>query len=226
MWRLSLRDQIYLWQCIHGLFGDACVQKHDMHTNSPRKTRRDDTPRRRVCSLFQTRSMYLLYSFAFMRKHTVCPPKNTIYNIYIHIFGFVACCCDIPYRRPTYLLQAEGARKVRRLGHGLRRHGDCRSRKCKFDQVVSCLSLSLSLSYILKKMTFWLLQNVQHAEVKCRGMSFDDAVEKCPLPVTNGDSVGFYCETKVVLKLGVVSQPPRCVPIWCTIFSLPILYMS
>lgn len=48
--------------------------------------------------------------------------------------------------------------------------------------------ISLSLFF---KVTFWLLQNVPHAEVKCRGMSFDDAVDKCPLHVTNGDSLGF-----------------------------------
>ena len=31
-------------------FGDACLQKNGMHTNSPRKTRRDDTSIRTVCS--------------------------------------------------------------------------------------------------------------------------------------------------------------------------------
>lgn len=79
----------------------------------------------------------------------------------------------------------------------------------------------MPLAYIFQG--YWLLQNVQHAEVKCRGMSFDDAVDKCPLPVTNGDSVGFYRETKVVLKLGVVfivSQPPRS---FCTDLMLDLL---
>ena len=95
-----------LWRCFRNM---ACIQ------TPPGKHGEWYVDTHSLQFYFRKSNMYLLSLFAFMRKHTTYYLKKTEYT---HL-----CICSLllwPHRRPTDLLQAEGARKVRRLGDSLR----------------------------------------------------------------------------------------------------------
>ena len=93
------------WQRHVENFGDASETWHAYKL--PQENTETDTSIRTVCSFISEKVICICFPYLLLCASI---PPTTSKRQNIHIFVFVACCCDLTGDRPTYFKQKERAK--------------------------------------------------------------------------------------------------------------------